>query len=221
MFLNFKQKTSPVMHPLIKYSIAVIAGLLIVYFSLDIRKTDEMKDTAAGFDVNSYVTKLWEQDLPAVLEQAVDVDELIMLLQSEPTKALNTYGHKLGISNTWYLLCKGSGKIESADDENLIVVLEDGKKVLLAIDFIFGNAVRDGSGLVNIDDFLNMTDFNNVSVALNKLIKERVAADLKNQAKPGMRILFSGATEISEKNTDASAIRVIPVSVSLSPAKNE
>ncbi len=113
-------------------------------------------------------------------------------------------------------MAKGEGVVDSVMEESLRIDIGQNNKIQLATSFIFGNAVRDASGAVNIDDFINMTDFNNVSVALNKLVKEKVANDLKNSAKPGTKLQFAGAIEVNEENTDLNAIRVIPVAVKFS-----
>jgi predicted lipoprotein len=95
------------------------------------------------------------------------------------------------------------------------VAVDEKTKIQVATDFIFGNAIRDGSGIVNINEFLNMTDFNNVSVAINKMVKEKVVSRLKKSAKPGMILEFVGATEMNEENMDLNNIRGIPVSAKL------
>ena len=61
-----------------------------------------------------------------------------------------------------------------------------------------------------------MTDFNSVSIALNKLVKEKVVVRLKKSVKTGMRIEFTGAAEINEDKIDLTLIRLIPVAVKLS-----
>ena len=94
-------------------------------------------------------------------------------------------------------------------------------KIHVATDFIFGNAVRDGSGQVDINTFLNMTDFNNVSVAINKLVKGKVVSRLKKAAAPGKQIEFTGAAEIREDQINLDSLRVIPVQAIVSDGKTE
>jgi predicted lipoprotein len=205
----------------IKTIIAVAAGLLLVYFSLDIRKLDSAKNKTEGFDLASYTRILWERDLPEIARQGADIRSLLGALQDDPATTCRTRGHKLGISQTVYFFARGTGTITSLDDENVIVTLGDGRQVKVATDFIFGNAVREASGLVNIDDFLNMTDFNNVSVDLNKRVKENVAKPLRNAAVPGMSIEFAGAFEVNEKKPEPNGIRIIPVIAEVKPAPHE
>jgi predicted lipoprotein len=209
------------MSTFLKYSIAVIAGLLVVFFSLDIRRIDKDNKASKGFDAEAYATNLWEKELPAVAEKATNLTTLLDALRASPEQAFSTNGHKLGISKTVYFFAQGSGTVESLDEENIWVTLDNGSRIQIATDFIFGNAVRDGSGIVNIDDFLNMTDFNNVSVALNKLVKNKVVIGLKTEAMPGIRVDFAGAFELNETSPDLAAIRMIPVVAKINPMLHE
>lgn len=205
----------------LKIIVAIAAALLLVYFSLDIRKLDDVKNKTEGFDLATYIRVLWERDLPELARQAADISPLLQALQNDPETTCRVRGHKLGISQTVYFFAQGSGMIASLDEENVVVTLGDGRQVRVATDFIFGNAVREASGLINIDDFLNMTDFNNVSVALNKRVKENVAIPLRNAATPGMSVTFAGAFEVNEKKPDIEAIRIIPVLAEVKPAPHE
>jgi predicted lipoprotein len=209
------------MSTLLKYSIAVIAGLLVVFFSIDINKTNQNTKATEKFDAVAYTADLWEKEMPAVAEKAPIISELLDALLTDPEHAVSANGYKLGISKTVYFFAKGTGIVESLDEENMWVTLVNGSRIRIATDFIFGNAVRDGSGIVNIDDFLNMTDFNNVSVALNKLVKNNVVSGLKTEAKPAMRIDFAGAFELNETRVDLTAIRMIPVVATLNPGPHE
>jgi len=205
----------------VKTILTLAAGLLVVYFSLDIRKLDSAKHNPEDFDLAAYTRVLWERDLPEIARQGADIRSLLGALKDDPESTCRTRGHKLGISQTVYFFVRGSGTIAALDDENVMVALGDGLQVKIATDFIFGNAVREASGLINIDDFLNMTDFNNVSVDLNKKVKKNVATPLRNAAAPGMSIEFAGAFEVNEKKPEPESIRIIPVMAEVKPAPHE
>jgi predicted lipoprotein len=205
------------MNRIIKYTTGVLALIIVIFLSLDIRKLDEYKAVKANvkFDATEFAGQFWENQLADCINNAQDVKTVFQEIEQNPELAFEKYAHKLGISKTYYLILKGSGVIESVDQEYLLVRIDENTQVQVATDFIFGNAVRDGSGKVDINQFLNMTDFNNVSVALNKLVKEKTVSRLKKSAKTGMQIEFTGATEISEENTDLTAIRFIPITAKL------
>jgi predicted lipoprotein len=211
------------MNKIFKYSIIIVATILVIFFSLDIQKLDEVKTVNADTDINpdSYALNFWEKELPGSIETAVDVNQLIRLLKTDPQKAFNEYSHQLGISQTYFFMLKGSGKIISVEDEYIVIETDEKVKIQIATTFIFGNAVRDASGKVDIDDFINMTSFNNVSIAINKLVKDRVVEGLKTLTRPGILLQFAGATEITRGNMNLEAVRIIPVSINLKDGKTK
>ena len=206
------------MNKILKYLAGILAVSIVTWFSLDIRKLDDYRasNVEVKFDASEFAGQFWENQLPVCIKDAPDVSSVFQQLEQNPETTFERYAYKLGISKTYYMLLKGSGTIEAVDQEFLVVRIDENILVQVATDFIFGNAVRDGSGKVDINQFLNMTDFNNVSVALNKLVKEKVVARLRKSAKTGMLIEFTGAAEINEENIDLKLIRLIPVAVKLS-----
>ena len=199
----------------VKYILGTLAILVVLYFSFDIRKLDVYKSENSGlaFDAILYANDVWDNKLPEVAGQALEMTYLFDLLKSAPESVFAEYGKKLGISKTWYFFAKGEGEIDSTGDETIWVKISDDRQIQLATAFIFGNAVREGSGVVNIDDFINMTDFNNVSVALNKKVKDEIIPVLIKNSGTGRRLKFSGVFEINEEKIDLNAIRIIPVSI--------
>ena len=206
------------MSKILKYSIGIVAVILVVYLSCDIQNLEKHRaaNISTVFSAEDYAAKFWNDSLPLSIANAIPIGDLLKSLSQNPEDACTKFGHKLGISKTWYFMLKGKGKIEQVDPEFLVLDMDDHSKIKIATDFIYGNAVRDGSGKVNINYFLNMTDFNAVSVAINKLVKEKVVSRLRNSAEVGKELVFSGAIEISEENIDLSDIRVLPVSVKIS-----
>jgi predicted lipoprotein len=84
---------------------------------------------------------------------------------------------------------------------------------------LFGNTVRDGTGLLNVNDFPNSQDFNAISEALNHLVETRVQPKLREQAKVGSVVAFAGCAEVNDGSTDLRPLRVVPVSVEVTRAK--
>ena len=200
----------------VKYGLGILAVLLVLFFSFDIKKLDEIETSGADkFDATEYAADFFTKKLPLVIDQAPDIGTLTKLLQNDPANAFEQFGHKLGISKTWYFMVRGEGTIDSVEEENLVVTTNSGFRTRVATSFIFGNAVRDGSGAVDIDEFLNMTDFNNVSIAINDIVKNEVVPPLREKAKPGMKITFAGAFEIKEDDIDIQSTRIIPVAAEI------
>lgn len=199
----------------IRYILGIAAVLLLVFLSLDIRKLDTYlaAQPSLSFDADEYARVVWEQKMPGVIRDAPDILTVLDLLQSDPEQAFEGMGRKLGISGTRYFMVKGEGVIDSVEEESLRIRLDQGLRIELATGFIFGNAIRDGSGVVDIDEFLNMTDFNMVSIALNQRVKEEVVPRLVRSARVGVSLEFAGAFEMREDQPDIHSIRIIPVSV--------
>lgn len=206
------------MNKTVKYLLGIAAILLVIYFSLKIQNLEEYraKNNIKAFDATEYVNDFWENELPKSIENASKISLLFNSFKENPQQTLEKNGHKLGISNTWYLMLKGEGTIQSVENEYLVVSIDENTKIRIATDFIFGNAVRDGSGKVDISNFLNMTDFNNVSVVINNMVKEKVVTPLKKAAITGKEIDFAGAAEIQEEQINIDSLRIIPVYTILS-----
>jgi predicted lipoprotein len=137
---------------------------------------------------------------------------------SDPTKTFDNYSHALGIGNLRYFLVRGRGQIESVNEDDVTVLMEgDSSKraIIIATEYIFGNAVRDATGAININEFENTMDFNNVSAEINKIIRERVLPPFKKQAHKGILIEFTGAIELNKEHLDLQNIEVLPVEIKL------
>jgi predicted lipoprotein len=201
----------------LKYFAGVLTILAIAFLSLDIGRLDSARARPASevFDIETYVIDLWENHLPERIENAIELSSLIKMLEDDPDIAFEEYSFSLGISNTHYFFTRGGGVIEINGEEYVTVLTDDNTRIQLETVYIFGNAIREGSGLVNIDDFLNMMDFNMVSVYLNRKARVDIVDPFRNKAEPGMRLEFTGAVEISRLEMPTGPLRLIPVQIEL------
>lgn len=203
-----------------KYLIGLILIGLVGYHSVYFQKLDEVKAVRTSGEFNSaqYTRTFWNDKLIPNLNQAVELQQLLQMLQSDPEKAFDAHSHALGIGNLRYFLVKGTAKIISVNEDELISSLEpDGDQQFLRIatEFIFGNAVRDATGLISINEFSNTMDFNNVSAEINKIIREEVLPGIKAQVKNGDQVAFIGAIELNKEHLDLTEIEVIPIEFSI------
>ena len=200
---------------LLKYLMYFLIILIILFLSLDIHKLDShrARPGTQTFDVEGYVENLWLNHLPGRLEEAIEVNYLLHLLKENPDETFENHSFKMGISNTHYFYIKAGGIIEAVGDESVTVLTEGQTALELETVYVFGNAVRDGSGLVNIDDFLNMMDFNMVSVYLNRRIKSEVVDPFRKIVKKGMKVDLTGAIEVNRLNMQLDPLKVIPVKI--------
>jgi predicted lipoprotein len=80
----------------------------------------------------------------------------------------------------------------------------------IATEYIFGNALRDAAGIIDINEFSNTLDINNVSSEINKIVRKEVLPGFKRVVKQGDTVLFAGAVELNKAHLDLLHIEVIP-----------
>ena len=142
------------------------------------------------------------------------------MLSADANRAFDNYSHALGIGNLRYFLVSGKGIVAVVNDDDMVVTLRDDTTTFvrtIATEFIFGNAVRDATGLININEFKNTMDFNNVSAELNRIIREKVLPQFKPVIKKGDAITFTGAIEMNKAHPDLSHIEIVPIDVKIVP----
>ncbi|HEX2630445.1 MAG TPA: DUF2291 domain-containing protein [Chitinophagaceae bacterium] len=203
----------------IKYIVFIIVLLVLGYNSIYFRKLDEVKNAASSvkFDAPAYAKSFYEQ-LNAHLDSAVEMGKLISLLKTEPAKAFDEHSNALTIGNVRYFLVHGKGTVKTITEDMIGISLEDStinNAISIATEFIYGNAIRDASGLVKLTDFSNTADFNNVSEEVNKLIRKNVIPPFKKEVKTGSTIFFSGAIEMNKAHVSIDSIEIIPIQLTL------
>ena len=87
--------------------------------------------------------------------------------------------------------------------------------VKVATEFIYGNAIRDASGLVEVKDFPNTMDLNNISEELNKTVRKTVLPPFKTAVKKGDKIIVTGAIEIHKEHIKWNELEIIPVQLQI------
>ena len=200
---------------LVKNIIIIIVIVVVAYNSVYFKKLDEVKasKTATDFNAAQYAQTFWNTKLMANLSKAIDISQLSAM---DPAKTFDTYSHALGIGNLRYFFVKGKGSITSINQDDVSVAIDSSKQnITIATEFIFGNAVRDAAGFININEFNNTMDFNNVSAELNKIIREKVLPSFKTDATKGSKIEFVGAIELNKEHLDLLNVEVIPVKVAV------
>jgi predicted lipoprotein len=148
------------------------------------------------------------------LEKTVKTDVLLPAIQNDATAAKTKFSRSIGFSESYFYFVSGSGRVVAVSDDEISLAVTDGstnKEVSLQTGLIFGNALRDGTGLLNASDYPNSQDFNDISAALNHLVETRVLPKLREQAKVGAEISFVGCAEVDDESTDLKPLKVIPI----------
>jgi predicted lipoprotein len=105
--------------------------------------------------------------------------------------------------------------VVEASEEAVGLALEPGGPVAVVIELgpVFGNTLRDGCGLLDVNEFPDSRDFNAISAALNRRVEERVLPGLRARAAPGTVVEFAGCVDITDPVRDTAPLRVVPFKV--------
>ena len=202
----------------LKYGIWIIIILFLGYHSVYFKKLEGKSSAAGKFDAKEYAQTFWKEKLTPELSKAIELNNLIALLKTNPTQTFDKHSHALGIGNIRFFLVRGEGKITAINENDISVLVKSNAAQMptkLIAEYVFGNAVRDASGLLDINEFTNMNDFNSISEELNKIVRTKVLPPVKANAKKGMKIQWVGAIELNREHLDLDDIEVVPIEIKI------
>jgi len=206
------------MKKLLKYTAGIILIVVLAYNSVYFRKLDAMKASSSKFDAKAFARNYFNNKLIPSLSGAVEINQLISLLESNKEQTFERYGHVLGIGNIRYFLVKGEGQITSINENDMTILAKADtatKSIRIATEFVFGNAIRDASGKIDINEFSNTMDFNSVSSEINKIVRAEVLPAFKASAKKGNTVQFAGAIELNKEHLNVDDIELMPAQLKI------
>lgn len=206
------------MRKMVKYAVAIIVLIIIAYNSVYFRKLDEVKASSSKFDAKTYARNYFNHKLIPSLSNAVEINQLMSLIDTSKEQTFEKYGHALGIGNIRYFLVKGEGQVTSINENDVTVLAKadtNQKTIRIATEFVYGNAIRDASGKIDINEFANTMDFNNVSAEINKIVRAEVLPAFKKTVVKGDTVQFAGALELNKEHLNVEDIEVIPVQLKI------
>lgn len=196
-------------------AIVVTAGVcwLFPLFHVATMKTATAEKAAATFNATQFAETFWTNRLLTSLDKAVKANVLLPAIQGNAATAKKKFSRSVGLSEGYFYFLRGEGKIISVSDDDVLLNVGGGTnaEVSLQTGLIFGNALRDGTGLLNANDYPNSQDFNDISAALNHLVETRVLPNLRGQAKVGTRISFVGCAAVDDESSDLKPLKIIPI----------
>jgi predicted lipoprotein len=206
------------MKRLLAWSVGVFAASVLSWFFplfhvVPLRQARQIQQQA-GFDAVSFSRQFWQQKLLPATAKATNVAELAAALATDHSGARKHYGHSPGLGTTTYFFVNGTGHVTAIEKENICVTLDTQPtcSVNLFTGLLFGNAVRDSSGLLDSSAFGNSQDFNALSTELNHLVETEVVPALREKASIGKAIQFAGCIALGEE-APAKTLQMIPVKV--------
>lgn len=170
------------------------------------------ESAAAAFDPAARAEAFWTGPLREAADHAIGAADLLEALRRDPAETAERFGHRLGLASTSSYLVSGQGRIADVDARSVAVSLDedDAAEVVIELGPVFGNAIRDGSGLLDVSDFPNAQDFNALSAEINRRVEEQVLPALEAGAREGRAVRFAGAVEIAASDAPGT-LRVVPI----------
>ncbi len=195
-------------------AITIWCWLLPPFHVISLRQLQK-KEQLAVFDGAAFARHFWDQQLIPAGADATDAAELLAALNKDHTAAQKKFGHSPGFSSTTSFFITGSGHITAVERDAVHVALDgapNAPDIELPTGLIFGNVVRDASGLLDASSFPNSQNFNDIAAALNHIVETDVLPALRAQAVVGKAIRFTGCVELDEDGkTDPWT--VVPVKI--------
>jgi predicted lipoprotein len=167
------------------------------------------------FNAQAFAAEFWEAKLIPASEKAADIGSLLAALQKSPKEARMRFGHSPGMSSTTFFFVKGSGDVVAVGEDGVSIKISPEAKepeILLHTGLLFGNTVRDGTGLIDPSQFPNSQHFNDISTELNRIVETNVIPRLRGIAVPAKKLSFLGCAELEEDEAPRP-LKVVPVKV--------
>ncbi|MGD9633592.1 MAG: DUF2291 domain-containing protein [Pirellulales bacterium] len=197
----------------------VAAGVLTWFFPLfhvvssESQRAERERQT---FNAADFVQVFWKNKLIPAFGEAADAATVLAVLRENPDQARTQYGRTAGLGRATLYFLRGGGTITSVDKKEIGISLNNGESAVdaaLQTGLLFGNTVRDATGLLSGDDFPNSQQFNEISTELNRKIERSVLPALRDRAKVGDAIEFVGCAAVTNVPRDITPLRLVPLEV--------
>lgn len=203
------------MNKYIKYSLLLVVVALLGYKSVYFEKLSERKSkNPIAFNAAIFTKQLWDAQMPAKIDSALDLVDLITAVNKDGEAAISKYTNALAIGNYRYALVKLEATVnEVKEDEVLVSIPYNDSTItfILATEFIYGNAIRDASAVVQVKDFPNTSDLNSISEELNKIVRGTVLPGFKTTVQNGNKVKVVAALEINKEHIHWQHAELFPV----------
>jgi predicted lipoprotein len=173
-------------------------------------------------------SSFWNGPLTESFDQAADAAAVVAAIRDSPQMARERFGRTVGLSRAYYFYLRGTGTVVAIAPKGIALALEGHDTssgaavpdVILRTGLLFGNTVRDATGLLSAGDYSNSQHFNDISAALNRIVELEVLPVLKEKAAVGRRIEFVGCVEVENEPRDLRPLKVVPIHIEIEPGND-
>lgn len=217
-------RRAPVRWPWLAATVALVA-LLVVYPPFRVvskpapgTAAPSAPGAAAAFDPVAFATEFWSARLLPAAARAPELGPLLADLRRDPAAAVSQHGRRVGLGHAAYFFARGTGRVTAVERSRLLVEI-DGAVVAVRTGPVFGNVVRDGCGLLEVNQAPGLAEFNAVSAELNRLVEAQVQPPLRAGVMVGATLVFAGCAEAPETLPSAGAplLTFVPLHAEVKP----
>lgn len=171
---------------------------------------------AITFAAPAFAEEFWTTQLQPAALRVPDLAPILADLRRDPAAAAGSHGRRVGLGHTAYVFARATGRVVAVEGSRVLVDVAGGT-VALRTGPVFGNTLRDGCGLLDVNRAPGLAEFNAVAAELNRLVEQRVQPALR-AATVGATVDFAGAAELPEAiPAGGPLLTVIPVRAALKP----
>jgi predicted lipoprotein len=139
-------------------------------------------------------------------------------MRADPAGAKKKYSHGGGLGSEYFYFISGEGRVVATNDDGIALSVSGpstNADVVLQTGLIFGDAIRDGTGLLDVNEFPNSQEFNDISTALNHIVETQALPATRQQAHPGGKIRFTGCAQVEDDGSELLPLKVVPIACRL------
>lgn len=195
----------------------VTIGVLIAAAMSTTVVRDEDAVATEVFSAEEFAAEHYDDIIePGIEENSVDLVELLGAIEADEQNAKDTYGNSSNPNNAYSYPVTVTGVV-GEPTETSIPLEVDGVSSDIAVSVqlaqIRGSALRDVTGSVDLNSFLNQVEYLNVSLELNEAARARVIApflsDNPLDGLEGATLTVTGAF----LNDTATAVEIVPIAM--------
>jgi predicted lipoprotein len=199
-------------------TLAVLAMVAFTgYHSVYFRKLSTMKSAQPGsFDAEAFAERCWSGAVSAAADSAVDLGRLIAETASGGAEVLERRTHALAIGNYRYAMIRVEGIVKQMDATEIVLSMPHADSSIglrVALEYIYGNAIRDASASVQVRDLPNSSDLSAIAEALNRIARKRVVSAIPQDLRAGDLLQVTGAVELHRTHLRWQGLEIHPVRI--------
>lgn len=199
-------------------SLAAVVLLALMYLDTTFVGPEEVTaDTGEEYAQEAYETLV----VPTIEEEAIDLGELVALMESDPEATGEEYGSREDENKPFSFSVRSTGTVVEGSFGEVGLETEGLGDLTAGIavpPLGSSTALRDAGTDLTFGDFTNQTEFQNAAMELNKKAAEIVYADLEPDALIGKDVEVVGALTWSSKTGGAvDHLTIVPVSLEVLP----